>query len=102
MGRDAGITADTLSQLHLYATSDAFSPVEKLVLTLADALCSTPAAVNDVLFAKLRAAFSEPQLVELSSAIAWENYRARFNRLFDVEAEDYSHGAFCPLPVRDA
>ena len=38
------------------------------------------------------------QMVELTSAIAWENYRARFDHAFGIEAEGFSAGAFCPLP----
>jgi hypothetical protein len=38
----------------------------------------------------------------LVAAIAWENYRSRFNRAFDVRAVGYSHGAFCALPERAA
>ena len=49
-------------------------------------------------FAALRAEFTEPQLVELATAIAWENYRARFNRTFAILADGFSEGAFCPLP----
>ena len=60
----------------------------------------TPASVDDDLFASLRAEFSEPQLTELATAIAWENYRARFNRVFGVEAEGFSNGAYCPIPER--
>ncbi len=90
---------EQLREIHEYADSPAFSAVEKAVLGLADAMTSTPSDVPDALFAKLRAELSDKQLVELGSAIAWENYRARFNRLFDVGTEDFSEGAFCPLPV---
>ena len=37
--------------------------------------------------------------VFLTSALAWENYRARFDHALGVEAEGFSDGAFCPLPV---
>lgn len=87
--------------LGAYEASDAFSEEERWVLRLADAMTSSPAEVGDALFAELRARFSERQLVELASAIAWENYRARFNRAFGVESEGFSSGAFCPLPVRE-
>jgi alkylhydroperoxidase family enzyme len=56
------------------------------VLGLVTSLTRTPAEVPDELFAALRAVFSERELVELSSAIAWENYRARFNRTFAIES----------------
>jgi alkylhydroperoxidase family enzyme len=64
------------------------------------ALTQTPADVGDELFSALRAQFSEPQLVEIAGAIAWENNRARFNRTFAIEAEGFSKGQFCPLPER--
>lgn len=60
----------------------------------------TPATVDDDLFAGLRREFSEAQLVELATVIAWENHRARFNRAFGVLAEGFSEGAFCPMPER--
>ena len=60
----------------------------------------TPADVSDELFAALRRHFDDAQLVELSAAIAWENFRSRFNRPFDVGAQGFSSGAFCPLPER--
>jgi alkylhydroperoxidase family enzyme len=59
----------------------------------------TPVEVPDALFQSLRAQFNEGQLVELTATIAWENYRARFNHAFGLEAEGFSQGAFCALPV---
>jgi alkylhydroperoxidase family enzyme len=56
--------------------------------------------VSDALFAKLREKFNEAQLVELTSGIAWENYRARFDHAFGIEAENFAEGAICALPVR--
>ena len=59
----------------------------------------TPVEVPDELFQSLRAQFTEAQLVELTATIAWENYRARFNHAFGLEAEGFSEGAYCALPV---
>lgn len=42
--------------------------------------------------------FSEEQLVELTGVIALENFRARFNRGFDVADQGFSEGAVCALP----
>ncbi|MBC7930011.1 MAG: hypothetical protein H7Z38_05525 [Rubrivivax sp.] len=64
------------------------------------AITHTPVEVSDELFAALRANFNEAQMVELTAAIAWENYRARFNHAFGVEAQGFSDGAYCPLPER--
>ncbi|HSM37560.1 MAG TPA: hypothetical protein VK837_14245 [Longimicrobiales bacterium] len=93
------MTQEQLESLSSYDTSPAFGPAERAALRLADAMVGTPAEVPATLFAELREHFSEEQLVELAAALAWENYRARFNRVFDVGSEDYSEGAYCPMPV---
>jgi len=100
VGRKAGIREQQLRDLPGFEDSAAFNPVERLVLQLAVAMSRTPATIGDELFATLRAQFSEGQLTELTMAIAWENHRARFNRVFGVAAEGFSEGAFCPLPEK--
>lgn len=99
-GRDAGITEEKLRALEQEDPSDRLSEEEWAAVALADAMAGAPARVPEALFTHLRRLFNEEQLVELASAIAWENHRARFNRVFDVEAEGYSDGAYCPLPDR--
>ena len=49
---------------------------------------------------RLHQVFDERQLVELTSAIAWENYRARFDHAFGIESEGFYKGALCLLPAR--
>jgi hypothetical protein len=63
-------------------------------------MTQTPVVVSDALFTRLRGRFSEAELVELTSAIAWENYRARFDHAFGIEAENFTEGAVCALSVR--
>lgn len=60
----------------------------------------TPADVPSELVASLRQHLSEAALVELAASIAWEQYRARFNRVFGIRAAGFSEGAFCVLPER--
>lgn len=60
----------------------------------------TPVEISDSLFARLREKFTEAQLVELTSGIAWENYRARFDHAFGIEAENFSEGAVCAMPAK--
>lgn len=67
--------------------TDGFSPAEAALLRMADALAATPANVSDELFAELRKHFSEEQLIELAASAAQENFRARWNRVFDVESD---------------
>jgi alkylhydroperoxidase family enzyme len=89
-----------LLDLSRYRESAAFDERERLVLDLAVAMTRTPADVPRALMAALGAHFDEAQLVEVSAAIAWENYRARFNRAFDVQSVGYSDGVACALPER--
>ena len=70
------------------------------MLDLTAATTRTPAEVPEELFRELQRHFTAPELVELTTAIALENFRARFNRPFAVEAVGFSEGAFCPLPER--
>jgi alkylhydroperoxidase family enzyme len=65
-----------------------FNDTERLVIKLADTLTDTPSNVSDDLYARLRNVFSEEQLMQLGGQIAFENYRARWNRLFEVESDN--------------
>ena len=85
MGRKQGVTEQQLLDLADFETSSAFTEVEKLVLRYAAAMTQTPVEVPDELFAGLRQHFDPRQMVELTSAIAWENYRARFDHAFGIE-----------------
>jgi alkylhydroperoxidase family enzyme len=100
VGRKEGLTERQLMELADFEHSDAFNDLEKAVLRLATHLTLTPAEVPDEVFDALRPRFTPQQLVELASAIAWENYRARFNRAFAVEAEGFAEGSVCAVPAR--
>jgi len=100
IGAKTGVTAEQLADLPRYHESDKFSETEKLVLDYAVAISSTPSDVSDELFGALRERFDERQLVELTSAIAIENYRARFNWAFGIEPQGFVKGGACALPER--
>lgn len=97
-----GWTEQKLEGLGSYHESENFSETEKLALEYADRMTRTPVDVPDELFTKLRERFNEPQLVELSMAIAWDNFKARFHHALEIKSEDFSAGQFCPLPVRSS
>lgn len=100
MGRANGITAEQIANLNSYRSDFNFSELERLVLEYADSMTRTPVEVSDSLFSRLRERFVEAELVELTSAISWENYRARFDHAFGIEGENFADGAVCALPVR--
>jgi alkylhydroperoxidase family enzyme len=100
VSRAHGITVEQIANLSNYRNDPKFADIERLVLEYADRMTETPVDVPEALFACLRQRFSEPQLVELTSAIAWENYRARFDHAFGIEGENFSDSAVCALQVR--
>jgi alkylhydroperoxidase family enzyme len=100
VSRANGVTAEQIANLNNFRGDRNFSGLERLVLEYADAMTQAPVEVSDALFARLREQFSEAELVEITSAIAWENYRARFDHAFGIEGENFTEGAVCALPVR--
>ncbi len=78
---DDQISAIISGQLH------GFSPSEVALLGMADAMADTPSNVSEELYAELRQHFSEDELIELAATAALENYRARYNRVFDVKSD---------------
>ena len=90
VGRKAGVSDEKL----LAVTGDdlsSLSDVERLVVELADAMVTAPANVSDELYARLAKQFSPEQLLELGGQIAFENFRARLNRVFDVASDQLYH-----------
>jgi alkylhydroperoxidase family enzyme len=91
-GRRDGLSAEqieALTSMQDAGTLSVFDEKERLIVELADALAATPANVSDELFARLHANFTEEELIELAADCAHENYRARWNRLFDVGSDGF-------------
>lgn len=91
-----------MKSLALYSKSPEFSQLERVVLDLANAMTLTPAKVSEDLFLKLQEFFDLMQIVEINAAIAWENYRSRFNHALGIESHGFSEGRYCVLPERSA
>jgi AhpD family alkylhydroperoxidase len=99
VARLSGLSDEQLLALSGYRESDLFTNLEKLVLDYATGMSRTPVEVPDSLFALLREHFDEAQLVELTSAIALENMRGRFNLALGVGAAGFSEGMVCAVPA---
>ena len=86
MGRKAGLSDAKLRDV-LSDNRTVFNDTERLVIELADGMTDTPANISDDLYTRLRKQFSEEQLMQLGAQIAFENYRARWNRIFNIESD---------------
>jgi alkylhydroperoxidase family enzyme len=72
-----------------------FSEAERLALEFAEKATITGQRVGPDLIAKLKTHFDDAQIVELSAAVALENFRSKFNVPLGVEAQ-----GFCVVPAR--
>ena len=95
---EKGVSEEDMRDLPRYRESERFSELEKLVLDYAGAVTRTPVEVSDELFDQLRQHLDEAQLVELTTLIALENFRARFNWAFGIEGQGYAEGSYCLRP----
>ena len=62
---------------------------ERAALAYAEAMTITGQKVTDELFAEARRHFSEAQIVELTAAVALENFRSKFNVALGVESQGF-------------
>ncbi len=86
---------EKIDALPNYAESNLYTPAEKAAFELADAMSQSTVTVPDELYDRLRGFYDDAEMVELAATIAMENLRARFNRVFEVEAQ----GLYCPVPA---
>jgi len=89
----AGGDADTIARTLRDGSTGEFSERERAALAYAEAMTATPPAVDDALFARVRAFFAPEELVELTAVIAFQNMSARFNAALDARPQGY-----CALP----
>lgn len=101
LARKRGVTREQLLSLPSYDESSAFSQLERNVLDYAVAMTAQPSQPHPDLFARLQRELGDPALVELTAAIAWENFRARFNHAVGATEEGFSDDVACLLPAHD-
>ncbi|HYB41886.1 MAG TPA: hypothetical protein VEL75_08960 [Candidatus Methylomirabilis sp.] len=69
--------------------SQLFSEMERAALEYAERMTITGEKVTDELWARLRTHFGEAQMVELTAAVALENFRSKFNVPLGVESQGF-------------
>jgi len=85
----AGATEDKIRDVEQHATSPLYDEPERLALSYAEAMTITGQKVTDDLFTRLRAHYSEAQMVELTAAVALENFRSKFNVALGIESQGF-------------
>ena len=85
----AGASEQKIRRVPTWRESDLFSGMERDALEYAERMTITGETVSEELWARLRAHFSEAQMVELTAAVALENFRSKFNVPLGVEAQGF-------------
>ncbi|OFX02773.1 MAG: hypothetical protein A3D94_21060 [Alphaproteobacteria bacterium RIFCSPHIGHO2_12_FULL_66_14] len=86
---------EKLAEVTDWRDSKLFSEAERLALEYAERITYTDQKVDDALVDKLKQHFTDAQIVELTAAIAMENFRSKFNPSLGVEAQ-----GFCMVPTK--
>jgi alkylhydroperoxidase family enzyme len=85
----AGASDDKIREVPTWRESRLFSEMERAALEYAERMTITGEKVSDELWARLRGHFSEAQMVELTAAVALENFRSKFNVPLGVESQGF-------------
>jgi alkylhydroperoxidase family enzyme len=86
---------EKLAEVTTWRDSTLFSEAERLALEYAERITYTDRKVDDALVDQLKKHFTDAQIVELTAAIAMENFRSKFNPALGIEAQ-----GFCMVPKR--
>ena len=86
---------EKLAEVTTWHDSTLFSDAERLALEYAERITYTDRKVDDALVDELKKHYSNAQIVELTAAIAMENFRSKFNPALGIEAQ-----GFCMVPKR--
>ncbi len=84
-----------LAEVTEWRGSKLFSDAERLALEYAERITYTDQKVDDALVDQLKRHFTDAQIVELTAAIAMENFRSKFNPPLGIEAQ-----GFCLIPKK--
>jgi alkylhydroperoxidase family enzyme len=88
----AGASDEKVRAVEFVESSALYAESERAAIAYAEAMTITGQRVSDALFTRVRASFDEPQVVELTAAVALENFRSKFNVALGIGAQ-----GFCQL-----
>jgi alkylhydroperoxidase family enzyme len=84
----SGIADEKLAAVWEYRTSPLYTDAERVALEFAIAAASQPNDVTDELFSRMKQYWSEGQIVEITSLIAYFGFMNRFNDTMATPLEE--------------
>jgi len=94
VGVTAGVPVDALAALAAYADDPRLTAREKAALEFSERVTREDREVSDLCIARLRAHFSEAEIVELAFVIGYQTFASKFAKAFRLPAQGFS-----PRPV---
>ena len=95
MALDKGLDLDKAREIPRWRESDAFTDLEREVLSYAEAMTTTPIEVTDAMVASLTRQLGPAAVIELTSVIGFANLTTRNNVALGIESEGFA--AACGL-----
>jgi alkylhydroperoxidase family enzyme len=84
----SGIADQKLAAVWEYRTSPLYTDAERVAIEFAVAAASQPNDVTDELFSRMKQVWSEGQIVEITSLIAYFGFMNRFNDTMATPLEE--------------
>ncbi len=92
-----GVDPAKLRAVPAWRDSDALTDLERRVVEYAEAMSTTPVGVTDAMVAALRRDLDDAALVELTTMVAVENSRSRFNAAMGLTSQGFRNR--CEIPA---
>jgi AhpD family alkylhydroperoxidase len=96
VSRERGMAREKLADVTRWRDSEVYTELERDVMEYAEAMTTTPPAVDDALAARLLGRLGEPAFVELTAMVAVENLRSRINAALGLTSQGFKDS--CDLP----
>ncbi len=90
VGVKVGVAAEKLAGLASYKESSQFTEREKAALEFSERITRDDRDVSDECFDRLRAHFSEAEIVELTFIVGYQTFASKFAKAFRLEPQGFS------------
>ncbi len=90
VGVKAGVPAEKLAAVMAFEESPQFTEREKAALEFAEQITRDDREVSDECFRRLRAHFSEAEIVELTFIVGYQTFASKFAKAFRLAPQGFS------------
>lgn len=90
VGARAGIPREKLDDLGRYRESERFTPRERAALEYAERITRDDRDVSDACRTRLRAHFSEAEVVELTFIVGFQTFASKFAKAFSLTPQGFA------------